>query len=250
MPYYKHGNRRLYYALEGAGNPIAFVHGYLGTSQTHWGAQLADSQLRSAFTLIAPDLRGFGRSGKKRWGESHTTEELLEDLRVLFLDHLKLTAMPVLVGYSVGAALSLEYAIRSPQDVAGLVLVSPRPFVRKGGRSYPFLSKEKRSTSQVRAKVWSLVKIIQKRISERSIRRKIKYHPELLARFRNVRAIPALILFGKEDTVTPTIAFQSLRSLLPHAEVVEFPGDHGISHENAKNFNRTLMDFCQRIGAK
>ncbi|MHA2496115.1 MAG: alpha/beta fold hydrolase [Candidatus Hodarchaeales archaeon] len=250
MPYYKHGNRRLYYALEGASNPIAFLHGYLGTSQTHWGAQFADSELSSAFTLIAPDLRGFGRSGEKRWGEPHTTEELLEDLRVLFFDHLKLEVMPVLVGYSVGAALALEYAIRSPKNVAGLVLVSPRPFVRKGGRSYPFLSKEKRSTSQTRAKVWSLVKIISKRISERSIRRKIKYHPELLARFKKIHEIPVLILFGSEDTVTPIIAFQSLRALLPHAEVVEFPGDHGISHENAKNFNRILIDFCKQIDVK
>lgn len=250
MPLYKHDNRLLYYALEGAGNPIAFLHGYLGTSKTHWGKQLADSRLKSEFQLIAPDFRGFGKSGNKKWGEPHTTDELLSDLRYLLMDHLRLKARPVLVGYSVGAALALEYAIRYPDSISGLGLVSPRPFVRKRGRSYPFMSKEKRSTSKTRAKVWSVVKTLQKRISDRSIRRRIKDHPELLARFKIIQHVPSLLLYGKQDTVTPTIAFQSLKNLLPQTKIAEFPGDHGISHENASEFNDVLIDFCKQLRFK
>ncbi|MFQ5978326.1 MAG: alpha/beta fold hydrolase [Candidatus Heimdallarchaeota archaeon] len=250
MPFYKHDSRLLYYALEGGGNPIVFLHGYLGTSQTHWGSQLADSRLKSQFQLIAPDFRGFGKSGNKKWGESHTTDELLGDLRYLLKDHLNLKALPFLVGYSVGAALALEYAIRYPDSISGLGLVSPRPFVRKGGRSYPFMSKEKRSTSKIRAKAWSVVKTLQKRISERSLRRKIKYRPELLKRFNMIQHVPVLLLYGKQDTVTPVVAFELLKRLLPQTKIAEFPEDHGISHENAREFNDVLIDFCRQLRFK
>ena len=250
MPYFIRDERILYYELAGNGNPIVFLHGYLGTSQTHWGHQLSDSHLSSYFQLIAPDLRGFGRSSNKRLGESHRTEDLLMDLRWLLVEHLKLTNKSVLVGYSVGAALAMEYAIRHPQEVQGLVLVSPRPFIRKGGRSHPFLSKEKRSTSSSRAMIWSLVKKLQKRITERSIRRKIKYHPEMLRRFITIRHIPVLLTYGIQDTVTPIIAFQLLKELLPNTEIAEFPGDHGIPHENAAQFNESLFNFCKRLGTR
>ncbi len=246
MPYYERENRALYYVLEGSGPPIVFLHGYLGTSKTHWGAQLSDPLLQSEFTIIAPDFRGFGKSGKSKWGESHRTEDLLEDVRTLIIDHLKLKINPILVGYSVGAALGLEYAIRYPEEVKGLVLLSPRPFIRKKGRSHPFLSKEKRSTSKSRAMVWNLVKAAQKRMSKRSIQKKIKNH-ELLERFSILKNIPALMVYGSEDTVTPPISFRVLKENIPQIEIKEFVGDHGIAHEKPEEFNKVLLEFCRKL---
>ncbi len=92
MPHFKRENRELYYTDEGSqnGHPVVFIHGFLGDSKSHWGNQLNNPNMLTNFKLIAPDLRGFGKSGDTRWGESFPTTTLLEDVRFLIKDHLKL----------------------------------------------------------------------------------------------------------------------------------------------------------------
>ena len=113
MPYYQRNGRKLYYTDDGTqkGLPVVFLHGYLGDSNSHWGKQLKDSKLLSLFKLIAPDFRGFGKSGDTKWGEKFPTTELLEDVRFLVTKHLKIKIPPILVGFSVGAAMALDYVI-------------------------------------------------------------------------------------------------------------------------------------------
>ncbi|MHA2365743.1 MAG: alpha/beta fold hydrolase [Candidatus Hodarchaeales archaeon] len=257
MPYYHNReSRKLYYALEGIDNrPILFLHGYLGDSKTHWGKQLSYKKILENFQVIAPDFRGYGKSRNeelepvrlgRKWGEKHRSCDLLNDISDL-VKELRLKEAPIIVGYSIGAALALEYGKRLP--VSGLILLSPRPFVRKTGKSYPYLSKERRSTSKFSSFMWSILKKYLKNKSEKAIQKNLKKE-KLINDFKLFDKIPILIVYGLKDTVTPQIANQVLKEHLTNAEIVEFPGDHGINHESPEEFNKTVFEFCSKIQFK
>ena len=248
MPYFKNrDDRELFYVVEGAKkNPILFLHGQLGSSLSHWSHQLENIILQKHFQLIAPDYRGFGKSNthKSKWGEKFLASDLLNDIEDLISNSLMLTQAPIIVGYSMGAALALEYGKKYP--VSGFILLSPRPFIFSKGRSLPFLSKEKRSESVLRAYFWGIIKKVTKQLSYRSLKQKLN-QPELIEGFKKLKNIPTLIVYALNDSVTPRLAFKILKNNLPNAKVKEFPGDHGINHESPEKFNKVILDFCMKI---
>ncbi len=95
--------------------PFVFLHG-LGGTQVYWTAAGSSSLLPHQSTLV--DLLGFGRS--PRPFKKYTLETHLASLESA------LAGQPpsILVGHSLGAALALAYAVRNPESVTGLVLIS------------------------------------------------------------------------------------------------------------------------------
>jgi len=80
---------------------------------------------------VAPDLIGFGRSGKG--GHLDYTPQGLVDFLERFLDHLAIEATAV-VGHGWGGALALLLALRRPELVDRLGLIDPVPLL--GGFSW------------------------------------------------------------------------------------------------------------------
>jgi len=95
---------------------VLFIHGH-PFDRTMWNPQLM--ALRHQYRVIAPDLRGYGKS---RLGTEQvvTQEQFAEDLRRL-LDQLQI-ARACIVGLSMGSPWSLGAAFRS----AWRALYSPR----------------------------------------------------------------------------------------------------------------------------
>ena len=248
MPFYQREDKReLFYLDEGEknGRPIIFIHGALGDSQSHWGKQLHYSELSNTYRLIAPDLRGFGKSTPTKWGETLKLVDLIEDLHSLIYHELKLQEKAIFVGYSVGATLAIDYAIKYPEYVQGILLLSPLPFFTPSFRTLPFLSKEKRKQSRIRSYVWDWVKRYQKYRLNKFLKNGSKRSPELLERFTSLKNIPILMVYALSDTVTPHLAFELLEKHTPGIKVIKFEGDHGISHERADDFNNVLVDFIK-----
>lgn len=251
MPYYTVQGRKLYYEIKGSGIPLILLHGYLGDSKTHFGKQL-HSELTEKYQIIAPDYRGFGNSQLeefKRWGEKHTSEQLLEDLKLL-VDFLHLDKF-FIGGYSVGAALALEYGkAYGPNKVKGIILISPRPFTHAHGKSYPYLSKKSRSSSNflkrfISNSTWGILKRYYKRKSRKDIERKLE-DKDLINSFKLLKNIPVFMVYANKDSVTPKVAFEVLEEQIPHIEVEIFDGDHGVLHEQAEKFNRVLESFLDK----
>jgi pimeloyl-ACP methyl ester carboxylesterase len=96
---------------------IVFVHGHAG-SWTNWLCQLPE--LSQTHRVIAPDLPGFGRSPMPNHAISMT--EYARDIDEL-MDQLGVSSACV-VGNSMGGFIAAELAIRFPQRVSSLVLVS------------------------------------------------------------------------------------------------------------------------------
>ncbi|UCG03485.1 MAG: alpha/beta hydrolase [Candidatus Heimdallarchaeota archaeon] len=244
MPYYTRDGYQLYYYRNGEGYPIVFVHGYLGSSQTHWGSQLNNNQF-SQFHLIAPDLRGYGRSSIGKKVEKHHTEDHLLDMHELITNELQLKQKPVFVGYSIGGTLALKYAIKYPENVQSIVLVSPRPFLGKITRSWNFLAKEKRSgenRSLLISILWRIVKRVQKIKTYISIKRQYKGSNQYIQQLEQID-VPILMIHGNKDTVNPSITYRVLKEHLPKAKIIELESDHGIAHEHSEQFNDILYEF-------
>ncbi|MFZ5445545.1 MAG: alpha/beta fold hydrolase [Myxococcota bacterium] len=114
---------------EGGAQTVVFLHG-LGSYLKFWRSQL-DATAAKGYRVIAIDQLGFGKSEKPATFP-YTTESFAEN--VVELLELLGVQKAILVGHSMGGQTSLATAIRFPERVAGLVLVSPAGFETFSGR--------------------------------------------------------------------------------------------------------------------
>ena len=103
---------------EGAGPVVVLLHG-IGGDHTVWNEVIP--RLASEFRVIAPDLRGHGRSPAPP-GSHYTFAELEGDV-VRLLDDRSVDSA-YLVGLSAGAFLALRLVLDQPARARGLVLMS------------------------------------------------------------------------------------------------------------------------------
>lgn len=113
----------IYYACEGAGQPLVLVHGWQ-CSSAFWARNVAE--LSGEFQVVTLDLRGHGKSSKGLQG--HTIERYAQDVREV-IEQLGLTDC-LLMGWSLGGPTMLSYWKQFHQDsrLAGLGLIDMTPF--------------------------------------------------------------------------------------------------------------------------
>lgn len=109
---FSRGDVAINYRTIGAGEPVLLVHGY-GDNLQMWNGFLADSLARD-HRVVAIDVRAFGKSGKPA-GAEHYGVAMVDDL-VALLDHERIAQAHV-VGYSMGAVLTAQLALRHPERV-------------------------------------------------------------------------------------------------------------------------------------
>lgn len=112
---------RLHLVERGQGRPVVLLHGNLTMVE-----EIAASGLLAAtaarYRAIAFDRPGYGRSERPRdriWTPAAQADLLAEAIR-----RLGLPRAPVVVGHSFGTVVALELALRHPESVAALVLLS------------------------------------------------------------------------------------------------------------------------------
>ncbi|MDN7013745.1 alpha/beta hydrolase [Methanoculleus sp. FWC-SCC3] len=115
----------MYYEIHGTGRPLVLLHGALTTIEGSFGRVLPS--LAATRQVIAVEQQGHGRTADidrplTYEGMGRDTAELLRHLGVENAD---------VFGYSMGAAIALEVAVRHPDLVRRLVLASPA-YTREG----------------------------------------------------------------------------------------------------------------------
>jgi proline iminopeptidase len=100
-----------------SGIPVLFVHGGPGAGCEEYHRRFFDPAL---YRIILFDQRGCGRSTPHASLENNTTQALVADIEVI-REQLAVERW-VLFGGSWGSTLSLVYAQRYPERVAGLIL--------------------------------------------------------------------------------------------------------------------------------
>ncbi|MEU6716812.1 alpha/beta fold hydrolase [Nonomuraea sp. NPDC046802] len=109
----------------GRGRPLVLCP---GLNSTQAGLHELTGLLRRDHDVVTFDLRGHGLASA---AGRYSFDAFLSDLAAVMAE---LDAVPVLVGYSLGADLAVHYASEHPDAVAGLVLIDganpvPEPFI-------------------------------------------------------------------------------------------------------------------------
>lgn len=114
----------LYYEMHGTGKPLIMLHGGFGTSDMFTALAPALAQNHQ---VIGVDLYGHGRTALT--DRPIRFEQMADDIAGL-IGHLGLEKADLL-GYSLGGAVALQTAMRHPERVNKLVVISA-PFKRTG----------------------------------------------------------------------------------------------------------------------
>ncbi|WP_342734891.1 alpha/beta hydrolase [Bradyrhizobium sp. B117] len=104
---------KIWYAMFGRGEPVVLLHGGLANAN-YWGHQVR--ALQGRYQVIVMDSRGHGRSSRNQ--EAYGYDLMASDV-VALLDHLKIKKA-VIVGWSDGAIIGLDIAMKHPERVSRL----------------------------------------------------------------------------------------------------------------------------------
>ena len=107
---------KLNYVVEGDGENLVFIHG-LSDNLLYW--ESIASTLKKDFCVVRLDLRGHGQSPL---GDGEISiDTYVDDLKDI-LDELNIKKAN-LIGFSLGGAVALEFAVKYPDFVSSMVLM-------------------------------------------------------------------------------------------------------------------------------
>jgi pimeloyl-ACP methyl ester carboxylesterase len=112
------GDHLIHYEALGRGEPLIFIHGWLGSWRYWWPSM---QELSASNRTFAFDLWGFGDSTKAT--NKYSFESYVEMLDQ-FIEKLGISQPLTLVGHSLGAAISLRYTALRPERVSRLAAVA------------------------------------------------------------------------------------------------------------------------------
>ena len=258
--------------------PIVLLHG-LSLSSASWHDQLVD--LGDDFRVIAIDSRGHGRSTPGR--EGYGIEHLVRDLASV-LEHLDVHDA-VLVGHSMGGMVTMRFCVDHPsvarERVAGIVLVSTAagqllapyglaalarftvPAARRSsawlgrvpdGRLLPssdvsFLLTRAGLGRHAEPAHVELTRALMAATSRRAIAESFRSLADYDVREALAAVdVPALVVVGTHDVLTPPRMAREIVRHLAHAELVVLPGvGHMPMLEARDELHRVIADFASKL---
>ena len=242
MPEFEHKGLHLFFQDHGQGAPVLLMHG-LFMDHTMLDS-LADA-LSDRYRVITPDLRGHGRSEHR--AEERTLWDVMED-QIALLDLLGIERA-VWGGASIAGPIALRAALRHPDRVAGLILISTQagPEHPDRGPSYEAWAELVAtrgwtedtlrgsaatnfgpSAPQALTSLWMDRWRTQPVDDVREIMRSLTHRDSLLDRLNEVR-VPALVLYGDDDRLALKLEeVQQMVDALP--QVLDFIRIAGAGH--------------------
>ncbi len=227
---------------------LVFIHGS-GGDHTNWVYQY--SVLKNDFNVLAVELPGHGQSE----GNGEQSIPRYVDWVKKIIDALGIEK-PVLIGHSLGAAISLTFAIQHGELLAGIVPVGGGVTMWVNPAILDGLRKDPAPIIEMAAKL-SLAKENRDKFTPALFEGFSKANPAVMqgdfsacnelnltddiVRIR----IPVLILCGAEDKMTPPENSRYLADHIPGArmELIENAG-HFVMMENPQAFNQALKGFA------
>jgi pimeloyl-ACP methyl ester carboxylesterase len=242
--------------------PLVLIHGFPFNHEM-WGPQIG--VFCEKFFVIDYDLRGFGQSS---WGDGQYPFEFFVDDLIGLLDHLNIRKV-ALCGLSMGGYIALRAIERNPERVTALILADTQ------ARADSNEAKLKRAAT-VRAIKANGVKpftqdFLKTVFTPQSLERKLEStlaiqriiesnsskgicgaliamatRTDTVASLSAIR-VPALILVGEQDTLTPVSTSQEMHKGISRSELRIIKNAAHLSNmENADEFNRQALDFLSK----
>ncbi|UCH63120.1 MAG: alpha/beta fold hydrolase [Fidelibacterota bacterium] len=255
----------LNYVVRGTkdGLPVVFIHGF-PFSHRMWQPQL--EALPHRYRAVAYDVRGHGDS---EVGHGQYTVELFVDDLIGLLDHLAVN-QAVVCGLSMGGYIALRAVERHPERFRGLVLCDTR------SEADTDEAKVKRAGTIAAVRSLGVAPFAEEFVKLVLAPRTIEANPSvvklvkgmitgtdplgicgtllaLAARTDTTPALsamnlPALVLVGEHDVLTPPVDAQAMARALPEAALHVIPDAAHMSNlENPAVFNERLLGFLERF---
>jgi 3-oxoadipate enol-lactonase len=247
----------------GEGPAILFIHGY-PFDHTIWAAQVAGLD---GFRRIAPDLRGMGRSDAPDLGYSMST--YAHDLAAL-LDALGVRDA-ILCGLSMGGYVTFEFLRRWPGRVRGIALVDTRAEAdtvdgRRARDAAAALARENGASAVADAmlpKIFSpgtltgapeTVERVRTLMAATPVSGIIgalaamRDRPDSTSLLPTLSRLPALVVVGEDDQLTPPDAARRMAEAVRGARLVVVPrAGHLAPVESPGDVTRVLKEFAEGI---
>ncbi len=118
---------KIYYTVNGSGEPLLLLHGGLGSTE-YWGGMI--QALSSCYKVICIDSRGHGCS--TRDNQSYSFQLLASDTLAV-MDHLSIDSASIL-GWSDGGNIGIDIAINHPEKLNKLIVLGAN-FTHSGIKS-------------------------------------------------------------------------------------------------------------------
>lgn len=215
---------KMYYEEYGEGKPLILIHGGGSTIQTNFEKIIPI--LAKKRKVIAMELQAHGRTNDRN--TETTFEQDADDIATL-LKNLNIEKADFL-GFSNGGTTTLQIAIRHPQIVDKMILGSA--LAKRNGVPdwfWGFMSKAslENMPQQLKdgyKKVASDPNGLQI-MHERDSKRMINFKDIPDSQITSIK-VPALIIIGDKDIITPEHALE-LHRQLENSELAIIPGGHG-----------------------
>ena len=207
------------------GPPLMLVHG-AGGNLMHWPGELRRLPGRTVYAL---DLPGHGKSGGAGRAEIGAYADGVRG----FAEALGLVPF-VLAGHSMGGAIALEFALRYPARLAGLILVGTGAKLRVAPEILVGIQDDFQGTTELLAQ-WAHSEHVDPNLLRLYTRRLREVDPQTLradflacdAFDRRVDvsriSLPTLILCGDADRMTPVKYSQSLHEQIAGSQLIVVP---------------------------
>lgn len=244
---------------------LVLVHAF-PLSGSMWEPQFGD--IPSGWRFIAPDMRGFGGSTLEPVPESPTMDDYARDV-VDLVSELGIQS-PVVGGCSLGGFVTFAVLRRAAKTVRGLILAGTRTGADnsqgRANRRTMLAVLDREGPSGVAREL--LPKLLGKSTLEHSptiestLRRSIKQQsadairaavlrmmerPDSTSTLEGV-SVPALVIVGEEDILTPPAEAERIAACLANAELVVIPhAGHLANLEQPALFNEAVSRFLSRL---
>jgi pimeloyl-ACP methyl ester carboxylesterase len=244
---------------------VVLLHGIAVTADLNWGGAFA--ALCRHFHVLAPDLRGHGRSASP--AADFRLEDCADDA-VMLADALGVDRF-IAAGYSMGGLIAQLLWRRYPERIDGLVLcASSRNFLgtfaeRMASLLTPAVSLAARMNPLLYAlgagvlapglindlygesRQFALAEM--NRTSMTTVTAALAAVSEFTSHeWIGEVDVPVSVLITTHDTIVPTARQRRLAESIPHATVVTIDGDHGVCIRDRELFSKKLLQACLALG--
>ena len=255
MPFLDTSNTTMYYdifepnftklSFSSRVNTILLIHGFGGTPESDFGAQLP--ALQSHFRVIAPHLHGYGRSTHRNSYALSFYRDDANDLATL-LDSLNIDKVLVL-GFSDGGIVGLLLAALYPQRVLALAVMGAQPVINAQNVASirhwlidtPLPEDWQKELAKLHGEPYwrSLPRMYVEGQEALVAAGGVIITDEELASIR----CPALIMHGKRDRIVPADYARIISERIPNSQILLFDAGHAAHLRCEKEYTSAIMNF-------
>lgn len=235
-------SKLIHYEVLGRGQPLIFLHGWVGSWRYWWPSMQA---LSAHYRTFAFDLWGFGDSSKADDSYSLNAYVKMVDQ---FINKLGVARPVILVGHGLGAIVALCYTAKNPDNVAKVATISlPVTGAYLTNRLQGTDTDNMVSRVLGRADSFSEIDSEIRKVDATAVSKSIAElsNLNLITHITNLNR-PLLMVYGRQDSLVqpPNGDYSYLQQSANDRFYVELDLCHHFPmlQEKAK-FNRLLLDF-------